>query len=248
MKRQKLRKLLLIISLLLFPVTLYYFSPALIINGALNGIINGSFIVFMLMFLLAVPFGRLFCGYLCPAGGLQECTFAVNDKYPKQGWKNRVKYVIWAVWIMAVLVCYMLGDEITAVDFFFETTGGISVANVQSYIIYYGIILLIFVPAVLFGKRVFCHYFCWMAPFMVLGMKLRRVLHLPGLHIKVKNRGSCIACGKCDRECPMGIKVSEAVEEGQVRSMECIQCGACVDGCPKKVLAYGWKGNRREKE
>lgn len=247
MKRQKLRKLLLIVSLLLFPVTLYYFSPVLIINGALNGIINGSFIVFMLMFLLAVPFGRLFCGYLCPAGGLQECTFAVNGKYPKQGWKNRVKYAIWAVWIVAVLVCYVLGNEITAVDFFFETTGGISVTNVQSYIIYYGIILLIFVPAVLFGKRIFCHYFCWMAPFMVLGTKLRRVLHLPGLHIKVKNRDSCIACGKCDRECPMGIKVSEFVAEGQVRSMECIQCGACVDGCPKKVLAYGWKDNRREK-
>lgn len=246
MKRQKLRKLLLIVSLLLFPVTLYYFSPVLIINGALNGIINGSFIVFMLMFLLAVPFGRLFCGYLCPAGGLQECTFAVNGKYPKQGWKNRVKYAIWAVWIVAVLVCYVLGNEITAVDFFFETTGGISVTNVQSYIIYYGIILLIFVPAVLFGKRVFCHYFCWMAPFMVLGTKLRRVLHLPGLHIKVKNRDSCIACGKCDRECPMGIQVSEFVAEGQVRSMECIQCGACVDGCPKKVLAYGWKDNRRE--
>lgn len=246
MKRQKLRKLLLIVSLLLFPVTLYYFSPVLIINGALNGIINGSFIVFMLMFLLAVPFGRLFCGYLCPAGGLQECTFAVNGKYPKQGWKNRVKYAIWAVWIVAVLVCYVLGNEITAVDFFLETTGGISVTNVQSYIIYYGIILLIFVPAVLFGKRVFCHYFCWMAPFMVLGTKLRRVLHLPGLHIKVKNRDSCIACGKCDRECPMGIQVSEFVAEGQVRSMECIQCGACVDGCPKKVLAYGWKDNRRE--
>lgn len=247
MKRQKLRKLLLIISLLLFPVTLYYFSPALIINGALNGIINGSFIVFTLMFLLAVPFGRVFCGYFCPAGGLQECAFAVNDKYPKQGWKNWIKYIIWAVWIGVVIVCYILGDEITAVDFFFETTGGISVANVQSYIIYYGIILLIFVPAVLFGKRVFCHYFCWMAPFMVLGTKLRRVLHLPGLHIKVKNQNACIACGKCNRECPMGIKVSEVVAEGQIKSMECIQCGACVDGCPKKVLAYGWKGGMHEK-
>ncbi len=40
-----------------------------IIHGALNGIINGSFIVFMLMFLLSIPFGRLLngqCGlWLC---------------------------------------------------------------------------------------------------------------------------------------------------------------------------------------
>lgn len=238
MKRQKLRKLLLITSLLLFPVTLYYFSPALIINGALNGIINGSFIVFMLMFILAIPFGRLFCGYLCPAGGLQECALAVNDNYPKQGWKNRIKYVIWVVWIAVVIACYIMGGEITSVDFFFETSGGISVADVQSYIIYYGIILLVFVPSVLFGRRVFCHYFCWMAPFMVLGTKLRRVFHLPGLHIKVKNQSACISCGKCDRECPMGVKVTAAVTEGHVKSMECIQCGACVDGCPKGVLSY----------
>ena len=108
-----------------------------------------------------------------------------------------------------------------------------------SYIIYYGIVLLIFVPAILFGKRVFCHYFCWMAPFMVLGTKLRRLLHLPGLHIMVKEKNACISCGKCDRECPMGIEVSAKVAEGQICSAECIQCGACIDGCPKKVLSYG---------
>lgn len=53
MKRQRLRKLLLIASLLLFPVTLYYFSPALIINAGLKGIIK-----FMLMFVLSIPFVR----------------------------------------------------------------------------------------------------------------------------------------------------------------------------------------------
>lgn len=89
MKRQAVRKLIITISLLLFPITLYYFSPALIINAGLNGVINGSFIVFAMMFLLSIPFGRLFCAYLCPAGGLQECTFAINDKKPKQGRRNR---------------------------------------------------------------------------------------------------------------------------------------------------------------
>ncbi len=43
MKRQEVRKLLITISLLLFPIKLYYFSPALIINAGLNGVINGSF-------------------------------------------------------------------------------------------------------------------------------------------------------------------------------------------------------------
>ena len=208
MRRQKIRKLTLILSLLLFPITLYYFSPALIFGAAFSRIINGSVIIFAMMFLLSIPFGRLFCAYLCPAGGLQECVFAVNSKLPKQGWKNYIKYVIWCVWVTAVIFCYCLNGKITGIDFFFETENGISVSSVQSYVIYYGIVLLIFIPAVLFGKRVFCHYFCWMAPFMVLGTKVRRILHLPGLHIEVKDREACISCGKCNKECPMGIEVS----------------------------------------
>lgn len=209
MKRQQIRKLLITVSLLLFPVTLYYFSPVLIINAGLNGIINGSFIVFLLLFVLSIPFGRIFCAYLCPAGGLQECTFSVNRKKPKQGWRNYIKYVIWTIWIISVISCYFSKGKIIAVNFLFETEHGISVSNIESYIIYYGILLLIFVPSVLLGKRVFCHYFCWMAPFMVIGIKLRDYLHLPGLHIKVRRRENCIFCGKCNQKCPMGLDVKK---------------------------------------
>lgn len=239
MKRQGVRKFFIIVSLLLFPITLYYFSPALIINAGLSGVINGSFIVFALMFLLSIPFGRLFCAYLCPAGGLQECAFAINDKKPKQGWRNYIKYIIWCIWLIAVVFCYFLGGEIVRIDFFFETENGISVSSIQSYIIYYGIVCLIFIPAVLFGKRTFCHYFCWMAPFMVLGTKLRRFLHLPGVHIRASEKNGCISCGKCNKVCPMGINVVSEVKNAGIRNSECIQCGACIDNCPNKILSYG---------
>lgn len=239
MKRQKLMKSLITVSLLLFPVTLYYLSPALIINAGLNGIINGSFIVFAMLFLLSIPFGRIFCGYICPAGGLQECAFTINDKKPKQGWKNFIKYGIWAVWLIIVIICYFHSKDIVDIDFFFETENGISVSSIQSYIIYYGIVCLIFIPSILFGKRVFCHYFCWMAPFMVLGTKLRRALHLPGLHIKAKDKSKCISCKKCSKVCPMSIDVLNEIKNGNIKNSECIQCGACVDNCPKKILSYG---------
>lgn len=238
MVRQRIRKLLLIASLLLFPITLYYFSPALIINAGLNGIINGSFIIFVFMFLLSIPFGRLFCSYLCPAGGLQECAFAVNGNRPKKGRRNYIKFLIWGVWLIIVISCYFFSGEKLSVDFFFETENGISVSSVQSYVIYYGIICLIFIPSVLCGKRAFCHYFCWMAPFMIVGIKLRRILHLPGIHIRAANRDNCVSCGKCDKACPMGIDVMNEAKQGVISNQECIQCGACVDNCPKNVLAF----------
>ena len=240
MKRQRLRKFLLLLSFLLFPVTIYYLSPALIINAGLNGIINGSFVVFLILLVGSIFFGRIFCAYLCPAGGLQECAFCINERIPKQGWRNNIKYVIWTVWIAAVVVCYLYRGEIVRLDFFYETDHGISVANIYGYIIYYGIVFLILIPCVLFGKRIFCHYFCWIAPFMVLGTKLRRLLHLPGLQVTAQKE-NCIACKRCNQACPMGLDVQHMAKQGGCTSTECIQCGACIDACSKHVLHYRMK-------
>lgn len=92
MNRQNTRKLLLIISLLLFPITIWYMSPYLIIQGAMEGIMSGSFVVFTCMLLGSIFFGRLFCAWLCPMGGMQECLSAVNAENPEQGW-HRLWYL-----------------------------------------------------------------------------------------------------------------------------------------------------------
>ena len=240
MFRQKARKLLLVISMLLFPVTLYYFSPALIITAGLDGIINGSFVVFAAMFIGSIFFGRLFCAYICPAGGLQDCACLVTEKTPKQGWKNYIKYVIWLIWLAAVVYCYVSNAAPIKLDLFYQTEHGVSVSDIYGYIIYYGIVLLILLPSLIGGKRAFCHYFCWMAPFMVLGTKVRNLLHLPGLHIAADSE-KCVSCHLCNRVCPMCLDVSSLALRGRIDSPECIQCGACVDKCKKNALAYSMR-------
>jgi len=80
MKRQRIRKLLLLISFLLFPVTLYYFSPVLIIEGSFSRIVTGSLLLFAAQFVALLFFGRAFCGWICPSGSLQDCCSQVVDK------------------------------------------------------------------------------------------------------------------------------------------------------------------------
>ncbi len=237
MKRQKIRKLILLIAMFLFPVTIFYLSPYLIIQGALSGIINGSFIAFCGLFISSVFFGRVFCGYLCPASGIMECSVLVNPKLPKLGWRNNIKYVIWILWITGVIISFLLRSKEITVNFFYMTDHGISISNIYLFIIYYGILILILVPAVVFGKRAFCHYLCWMAPFMVLGSSLGNLLHLKVLRLEAK-KDVCNNCHNCDKNCPMGIEVSKKVQLGEMEDTECILCGECVDRCPKKVITY----------
>ena len=120
------------------------------------------------------------------------------------------------------------------------TDHGISISNIYSYVIYYGIVILFLIPAIIHGKRVNCHYICWMAPFMIMGYKVGHLLHLPQLKIKTK-RENCIGCGACNKICPMSLDVKNLVADGnrdELRTAECILCGECISTCPKKVLNY----------
>lgn len=247
MKRENVRRLLLMISMLLFPITIYYFSPVLIIQGAIQGILVASAIVFLLQFLGALFLGRAFCAYLCPAGALQEIAAGVNSKPSKLGKRVYIKYGIWIVWIAIITINYVIRRDELKTDLLFMTTDGISIAQPMDYIIYYFIILILILPALIFGKRATCHYICWMAPFMVLGTKLRNALKLPGLRLNAR-KDKCVGCNQCSKACSMSLDVKSMVQNGNLNHAECILCGKCIDQCPKDVLQYTWKRPSKEKE
>ena len=248
--RQKIRKTIILFTFLAFPIIIWYFSPALIIQAASEHIINGSFIVFTAMLLFSMFFGRAWCGYLCPAGGVQECASMINPFPAKQGKRDRIKYVIWTLWIITVIFTFVLGKNKVTVNPFFMTDHGISVSSINNYVVYYGVVLLLVVPSLIHGKRASCHYICWMAPFMVIGSSIGRFLHLPQLHIEA-DKDKCVSCGMCSKACVMGLDVKNMVAEGRnSKCTECIQCGACVDICPKSVLKYSWRcdNGKRQKD
>ncbi len=244
MKRQRIRKLFLLISFLLFPVTLFYFSPYLIILGGFTGIISGSFILFTALFLFSLVIGRAFCGWLCPAGGLQECCMLAVDKRITGRKINRIKYIIWAPWIGVIALSLIRAGGIHSVDFFYMTEHGISALSIEGMVTYYGILLLIALLALLLGRRGMCHSICWIAPFMVIGTTIKNKFGNPSLHLEAVP-ANCVNCGLCSKNCPMSLEVTQMVQDNQMKDTECILCGACADTCPKKAIRLTFSGGRK---
>jgi polyferredoxin len=244
--RQRLRSALLLLSLLLFPITLNYFSPYLIMMGASQGVVNGSFLVFAGMFVLSLFVGRLWCGWICPAGALGEVLQPVNNK-PVNGRKiDWIKWAIWVPWIALIGFIAVKAGGYHSVDFLFGTVNGISVAGdadrpIQyAYVIYYGVIFLFAILSVAIGRRAGCHTACWMAPFMIIGGRVSQWFHIPSLHLEADAQ-KCTNCHTCTSNCPMSLDVNAMVHRNNMANDECILCGSCIDRCKVKAIRYGFR-------
>lgn len=243
-KRQTWRKRLIFTSFLLFPITIYYFSPALIIEATGRGIINGSFIAFGLMFIASLVLGRAWCGWACPGGGLGEACQALGAPKAPGGRLDWIKYFLWLPWLGLIIFMAIRAGGYKTIDPLFQTWHGISVHDTPSYIVYFFFVAVITTLGWLPGRRGFCHYVCWMAPFMIIGQLMGRAipnrLLWPSLQLKAQP-AACTKCATCADNCPMSLPVIEMVAKNDLTSSECILCGTCVDNCPQGAIKFSWR-------
>ena len=244
MKRQKARMTLSVVMVFLFPVIYYYLSPYLIILGATEGIIAGDAIVFAGLFLASLFFGRAWCGWICPAGATQELCSKVNGRTYNGKKRNLIKYFILTPWIAIVVIMFIQAGAIKTVDPLYQTWNGISISDLPSVIMFAAIAGAIAIFALAAGKRAACHSICWMAPFSIIGRKIRNSANWPALQLEA-DKTKCINCKTCTRSCSMSLDVNAMVNNQSIENLECILCGKCVDNCPKGAIKYAF--NKRMK-
>ncbi|GAK55713.1 4Fe-4S ferredoxin iron-sulfur binding domain protein [Candidatus Vecturithrix granuli] len=237
MKIVRIRRGVLFWFFLLTPILQFYISPYIPIKAALVGGIAISIFVFLSLFVVGIFFGRAPCGWIMPCGGFQETCFYINDKKIFAGKKDRIKYVIWALWFTALLVILLSQIGKLHIDLWFALDHGISVSQPLYYIPYYLVLIILFSLCMGLGKRALCHYGCWIAPFMIFGRKLGNTLRLPGLRLKA-DQLKCTDCQTCNKVCPMGIDVSSLVKSGKMEHSECILCAECSNACPAQVMRF----------
>jgi len=235
MKRQTARRILIYTSLALFPVFFYYLSPALILQGASEGIVNGSFIMFSAMLIGSIFLGRLWCGWLCPGAGLGQLAIKVRNKPAPGGRWYLMKYLIFVPWIALIAILAVGAGGYSKVDPFYQTVYGISILAPGAIFVMVGVLSLIAGFDLGFGRRGFCHYACWMGPFNIIGSKIGDLTRIKRVHLKA-DPSKCIHCGACTRNCPMGLDVEKMVATGSMKHDECVLCMTCVDNCPKGAI------------
>ncbi len=247
--RQRVRKALIILAFLTFPITIFYLSPYLIVESAAAGIVNGSLIMFGSMFVSSLFVGRLWCGWACPGAGMQEIVEPVNNRRVNGRKIDWIKWLIWIPWIAIIVLTAAQAGGYSAADFLYGTEGGISVAGSSerpiafAYVVYYVVIVLFVGLAVVVGKRAGCHSICWMAPFMMIGRWIRNRVGWPALRRKA-NAHACTGCKRCVHACPMGLDVSAMVTAEAMENAECVLCGSCVDTCAARAVRFSFSAGR----
>lgn len=233
---KKWRRSLLMFSFLFLPITLNFFSPYLIIDGLVSKVITAAFITWSLMFLTSLIFGRAFCAYVCPYGGLQVITDGVIQKQLKRikGLKI-MKHIMGIIWLTVIITLLIVNINSLKINVLYLTEKGVSVDNIEKLIFYYVLTFLLISFPILFGKRGLCIYFCPMSIINIIGTKIKNFLNLPSLRLKA-TMNNCKSCHKCNRVCPMSLDVMNMVKTGKVNQTDCILCGECEYSCQNQAI------------
>jgi ferredoxin-type protein NapH len=243
--RQNIRKFLLLVSFILYPITFFIMSPDLLLFGASERIMAGDVMFFGFLFILSFIVGRLFCGWICPAGALQDFCLDINNKPARNKW-NWIKMLQFIPWITFFIFLVIYFGGFKQADFFYKRAFGISILGTGEWVMYFMTVAIVYIITILSGKRGFCHYLCWVSPFMIIGGIIRDSLKIPSLRLITKP-DLCNSCGVCSRACPMSLPLDQLIKNGEIGHSECTLCATCIDSCTKDVIRFTFRYHKKEK-
>lgn len=250
MKGQKIRKSLLLLSFILLPVILNYFSPVLVILASFEGIIGGALVVWIIMFVSSLFIGRAWCSHICPYGGWQMVIDkTIDKKLIKIKWLRGVKYILGILWVGFITYAIYSAAGLSEFNFFYNTEKVVSVDQPASLILYYTILGGLALFSFIFGKRGTCNYFCPMSILNIAGTKVKNFLKIPSLHLE-SDSTSCRGCQRCNKACPMSLDVMSMVQNNNMNTIECILCGECSTACKDDCIKrrFGSPNQNRTKD
>ncbi|MEN6444565.1 MAG: 4Fe-4S binding protein [Candidatus Cloacimonas sp.] len=217
------------------PYTIHHICPyAIVCFGVSNRFVKTVFALTIafsfLILVLSIFYGRIFCGWICPLGTIQELLFMLNYKKKKRRKQiplylerhfAKFKYIVLALTVILSLLGF---------NYLFIHSCPIFALSILPSIAISGlIVVLVILVGGIFWERFWCRFLCPYAALLNLFQMLSKMLHLPRLMMH-RNLERCNDCGICSQNCPMNINLTQTEF---VDNPNCILCFRCAQKCPK---------------
>lgn len=190
--------------------------------AALGILIGMSFMI------LSMFFGRVFCGYICPLGTLQELLFALRSKKrgKRMNWLVERKLARFKYFVLALNILLVVAG-LTWVFIPFCPIYGIS--RLPSLALGGLAVFVLILVVGFFVERLWCRYLCPYAALLNLAQGLGKLFGIKRTMV-LRNLERCIDCGICSANCPMNLDITSSE---YVDDPNCIHCLRCSQKCPK---------------
>ena len=240
---QIIRRVVQVIAFLLFPGLFYTVYTAL--KSIVMALIAGNFspmlylsdiAILVAVIPITILFGRFFCSFICAFGAMCDFLYFLPGIFLKRRPQipprlhSILRWLKYLVLVAIIVFIWILGYELPHKydpwHVFGVYTDISAYADLSTLLSVGGAILAAIMLISLVFKRFFCRYLCPLGAFFEIISFFRL------FRIKRKEE-KCNHCGLCDRDCAMGVRVSE---KQRVNSGECIDCLECIDVCNQDAI------------
>ena len=231
-----------VIFLLLTPVCFQYFALGFIWHSIYWGVITSVLIIWMVFVLISPLFGRIGCGWFCFMGTVTD--FSGKYSIRKTKWskpKLWTRLLILVPFFFSAIFLYFINKGNGLTHGFAIEPNFLKLSFDDHYkIVWIGDISFAFIMGLFFDKRWACKNLCMMGVLCSAGAKYSRL-------IPVADTKSCTLCGKCEKECIVGIPIVDYIKNnnGLITNSECINCGKCVEACRTDTMKLKFVWNRK---
>lgn len=210
-------------------------DPLLLFAQLSSGAWHAWFVLPLLTLAFTLLLGRIFCGWLCPLGGLLALLHAGKLYAAKLGigrsfhgappdWLERLQPYRYP-WLLFLLALLALGISWPMLlSPFHVLTEELGLLWQRKFP---WLLAAILASGLVFFPRFWCVYLCPTGLLLSWIAKWRRM--------PVRQPDHCTHCGVCQTLCPTGAAKSDLA----VTSAECLLCGRCSEKCPAGSFTLG---------